>query len=160
MSLKVGIKKFGNCAVGGMTKEVKQMHSHDNFIPRKKSEITQKQWKSRCEAVNLIKEKKTGEIKGCCCADGYAQHKYITKEESASPTAATESVLLTGTVEAKEKRKVITLDVPNAFIQTRVDNPDERIILVLRGIAADILVGIAPEYYGDYVREERGKTQN
>ena len=158
MSFKAGIKKFGDRAVEGMTKELRQMHLRDSFIPKKKSELTQKQWQSRCEAVNLIKEKKNGIIKGRCCADGRAQRKYISKEESASPTAATESVLLTGVVEAKERRSVITLDVPNAFIQTYLEDEDERIILVLRGQAADILVSIDPEYYQPYIHIERGET--
>ena len=76
---------------------------------------------------------------------------------AASPTASTESVILTGVVEAKEKRNVITLDTPNAFIQTYLENVDERIILILRGIAAEILVGIAPEIYEDYIEIENGQ---
>ena len=52
------------------------------------------------------------------CADGRVQRKYISKEESASPTATTESVFLTEVIEAKEERNVIMLDVPNIFIQT------------------------------------------
>ena len=85
------------------------------------------------------------------------QRQYITKEESASPTASTESVLLTSTIKAKEKHNVITLDVPNAFIQTYLENIDERIILILRGIAIDILVGIAPEVYEEFVEVENSK---
>ena len=158
MSLQAGIKKFGDRAIKGMTKELRQLHLRDSFIPHKKHELTKKQWQNRCESVNLIKEKKSGEIKGRCCADGRAQRQYITKEESASPTASIESVLLTDTVEVKEKRKVITLDVPNAFIQTYLENVDERIILILRGIAAQILIDIAPEVYESYVEIENGRS--
>ena len=64
MGLKAGIKRFGDGAIKGMTKELRQLHLRDSFIPKKKSELTRKQWQSRCEAVNLIKEKKSGEIKG------------------------------------------------------------------------------------------------
>ena len=156
MSLNKGIKLFGDRAIKGMTKELRQLHMRDSFIPRKKKDLTKKQWASRCEAVNLIKEKKSGEIKGRCCADGRSQRNYISKEESASPTVATESVLLTGVMEAKERRKVITLDVPNAFIQTYLEDVDERIILILRGIAVEMLIDIDSKYE-DYVETENGK---
>ena len=49
-----------------------------------------------------MKEKKSGEVKGRTCADGRNQRNCITKEESASPTASTESVTLTGAMEAEE----------------------------------------------------------
>ena len=102
MSFKKGIKLFGQKAIDAMDKELQQMHMRNSFIPKKRSQLTQKQWSSRCEAVNLIKEKKGGIIKGRCCADGRNQRNYISREESASPTAATEAVLLTGAIEAKK----------------------------------------------------------
>ena len=158
MSFKKGIEKYGNSAIEGMKKELRQMHLRNSFIPKHKKDLTEQQWKNKCEAVNLIKEKSDGTIKGRCCADGRQQRKWISREESASPTAATESVLLTGVIEAKEQRNVITLDVPNAFIQTYLENEEERIILVLRGKAAEILIGLAPEVYKEYAHTEKEKT--
>ena len=38
-------------------------------------------------------------------------------EDTSSPTVMTESVLLTAAIEAKENMQVVTLDIPNAFIQ-------------------------------------------
>jgi len=158
MSFKKGVENYGDRAIEGMTKELRQLHLRDSFIPKHKKDLTAQQWKNKCEAVNLIKEKNDGTIKGRCCADGRQQRQWISKEESASPTAATESVLLTGVIEAKEQRNVITLDVPNAFIQTYLENEKERIILVLRGQAAEILIDIAPTIYKDYAHTEAGKT--
>lgn len=157
MSLNKGIKKHGEKAIKGITKELRQMHLRDSFIPKKRNELTKKQWQSACEAVNLIKEKKSGEIKGRTCADRRVQRKYISKEESASPTAATESIFLTGVIEAKEERNIITLDVPNAFIQTYLEDESERIILILRGLAVQILVEIDPSVYKSFVEIEKGK---
>ena len=132
------------------------MHLRNSFIPRNRDSLTPEEEKSMCKAVNLIKEKTSGEIKGRCCADGRKQRVYVTKEESASPTAFTESVLITATIEAKENRKVITLDVPNAFIQTYLENKDERIILVLRGLAVNLLVQI-DKNYAQYVHTIKGQ---
>ena len=70
MSLNKGIKMFGDRAVAGMTKELRQLHMRKSFIPRLKSSLTKKEWANMCEAVNLIKEKSSGENKGRCCADG------------------------------------------------------------------------------------------
>jgi len=44
----------------------------------------------------------------------------MTKEEAVSPTASTKAIILTGVVDAKQRRSVMTLDVPNAFVQTEV----------------------------------------
>ena len=92
----------------------------------------------------MTKQKKDGKMKGGTCADGRKQQNHISKEESASPTAHTESVIMTGVTEAKEKRKVMSSDVPNACTQTKADNPEERTTLVLRGMAANVSVDIAP----------------
>lgn len=43
-------------------------------------------------------------------------------EEDASPTAALDSVLLTATIDAKERRDVAAIDIPNAFVQTLIED--------------------------------------
>ena len=59
----------------------------------------------------------------------------MEKEETASPTTALESVLLTAVIDAKEGRDVATVDIKNAFIQTKIPQEEgkERIILKIRG---------------------------
>ena len=84
-----------------------------------------------CEAVNLIKEKSSGEIKGRMCSNGSNQRGYILKEEAASPTVSTELVSMTGVMEAKQGCKVRTSDTPNAFIQTKLKDLKDKIILAL-----------------------------
>ena len=46
------------------------------------------------------------------------QRGTIDKEDTTSPTAALESVLLTSIIDAAEKRDAAVIDIPNAFIQT------------------------------------------
>ena len=48
----------------------------------------------------LLTEKGDGEIKGRNCANGSTQRKYISKEETASPTMKLESIFLTSVIEA------------------------------------------------------------
>jgi hypothetical protein len=51
-------------------------------------------------------------------AGGNKQRDYISKEDASSPTVATEAVLLSCIIDAKEGRDVAVIDIPNAFIQT------------------------------------------
>ena len=54
----------------------------------------------------------------------------------------------------------MTCNIPNAFIQADMPEPidgHDRVIMKITGVMVDILVGIAPETYEDYVVEENGK---
>ena len=96
----MGIKKFGDRAIEGITKELRQLHMRDSFIPRQRNSLSSEERKKMCEAVNQNKEKSTGEIKGRTCANGSNQRGYISKEDAASPTVSTEAVLITAVMEA------------------------------------------------------------
>ena len=39
------------------------------------------------------------------------------------------------------------IDIPNAFIQTRIKKYEDKVVLCLRGKLADILIKVAPEIY-------------
>ena len=67
--------------------------------------------------------------------------------------------MITGVVDAKQNCDVMTLDIPNAFVQTSIPqgDQDEKIIMKIRGILVDILVEISPETYKEYVVYERNK---
>jgi hypothetical protein len=56
----------------------------------------------------------------------------LSKDDSSSPTVSLESIFLTGVIDAKEGRDILTADIPNAFIQTTIPedlNGDERIVM-------------------------------
>jgi hypothetical protein len=65
-------------------------------------------------------------VKGCACANGSTQHGYINKEDVVSPTAATESIIITATADAKENRDVMSADIPNSFVQTDMEKIGEK----------------------------------
>jgi hypothetical protein len=59
-------------------------------------------------------------------ARGYRQRKnglqkptreWLSREDSASPTVALESIMLTAFIDAHEECNVMTCNIPNAFIQ-------------------------------------------
>ena len=154
-SLKAGIKKFGDKGSEAATKEMKQLHHRKVFKPNMSSELTTQERKRAMESLIFLTEKRDGRVKARACANGSTQRDYIPREDAASPTASTDSVLITGVIEAKQQRDVMTLDIPNAFVQTPIPQGDERVIMKIRGVLVDILCQLAPEVYQPYVVEER-----
>ncbi len=73
------------------------------------------------------------------------------KEDTSSPTVSTEAVMLTCVVDANENRDVTIVDIPNAFIQTVVEDKKDRVFTCNRSPLVNILVTIAPDVYGPYV---------
>jgi hypothetical protein len=79
----------------------------------------------------------------------------MSKEDASSPTAATESVLLSSIIYAEKYRDVDVVDIPNAFVQTRVENEKDMAFIKIRGILVEMLVDIAPEAYKLYVSKDK-----
>ncbi len=79
----------------------------------------------------------------------------MTKKDSTSPTVATKSVLLTSIVDAAETRDVAIIYIPDAFIQTRVENKKDRVIIRIRGVLVEWVIKTAPEVYCKYVTVDK-----
>jgi hypothetical protein len=103
----------------------------------------------------FLKLKRDGKIKGRTVAGGNKQRDYISKEDASSPTFAVESVLLSCIIYAEEHRDVAIVDIPNAFVQTHMENKKDMAFIKIRGILVDILVEIAPEAYKSYVSQDK-----
>ena len=101
-------------------------------------------------------EKKDGQVKARKCVNGSIEHTWTANDGTASPTSMTESILLMTMIDAEEDRDVATVDIPNAFIQTDVnDNEDGTwVIMKIRGPLVDMLVDLAPKTYANYVTFE------
>ncbi|KAG7374511.1 reverse transcriptase RNA-dependent DNA polymerase [Nitzschia inconspicua] len=158
-SFMSGIKKFREKGKEAAIDEVKQLHDRIVLRPIRIEDMTQLEKERAMESLIFLTEKRDGRLKGRMCANGSTQQEYTNRDETATPTAMTESILITGTIDAKQKRDIMTADIPNAFVQTPVDKQKvgERIIMKIRGLMVDILVEMAPEIYADYVVIENGK---
>jgi hypothetical protein len=104
-------------------------------------------------------EKRDGSLKGRTVAGGNKQRDYISKEDASSPTIATEAVLLLCIIDAEEGRDVAVIDIPNAFIQMRVEDEGDMAIIKICGVLVDILVKIAPDVYKSYVTTDKKGTK-
>jgi hypothetical protein len=162
MSAKRGMKLFGERAVAAMFKEFAQM---DNgavdgkpvFAPQDYSKMTNDEKLKTLEAVNLIKEKRDGTIKGRSCANGSKQRKYLKEGESvASPTVSTEANLSTLVIDAFEGRDVAVYDVPGAFLQSNI--PHGKVLhMRLRDEFVDIMCQVNPDYIPFVITDKKGR---
>ena len=134
-----------------------QLHNRKTFAPLHVHKLSKREKARAMESLIFLAEKRDRSVKARTCANGSTQRTYISREEAASPTAATESVVITGVVEAKQQRHVITLDIPNAFVQTPVPQGKDKIIMKIRGILVDILMELCPGVYDEYVTYEQGQ---
>jgi hypothetical protein len=139
---------------------MKQLHDRTVFQPIHVQDLTADERNKAMESLIFLVEKRDGSVKGQTCANGSTQRKYMDRDEAASPTASTESILITATIDAKQNRDIMTADILNAFVQTDVDKKNyvkgERLILKARGPIVNMLLDIAPEVYTDFVTYERG----
>ena len=103
----------------------------------------------------FLNEKKSGAIKARSCANGSVQREHVAKEEAAAPTVGLDSVSITSTIDAKERRKVVTIDIPGAFLHA--DNEDY-VIMKMVGTLAELMVKTNPKLYHQYVILEKGKS--
>ena len=76
------------------------------------------------------------------------------KDAASSPTVATESVLLSCVIDAKERRDVATVDIPGAFMQ---GDQDETVHMRLEGTLAELLTKCDPKLYRQYVVTKNNK---
>ena len=155
LSLKAGLRECGKDAKKAVHSEMKQLHFRDTFRPMHWRDLTHSQRKSILESHMFLKQKRTGAIKGRTVAGGNKQRDFISKEEASSPTVATESVLLTCIIDAEERRDVAVVDIPNAFIQTRIEDEKDMAIIKIRGILVDMLLDVAPDTYTPYVTVDK-----
>jgi hypothetical protein len=159
LSLKAGLNQWGDKAKAAVHSEMHQLHFRDTFEPLHYKELNDKERSSILESHMFLKEKRDGKIKGRTVAGGNKQRDFISKEDASSPTVATEAVLLTCIVDAEEGRDVAVVDIPNAFIQTKVENIDDMAIIKVRGILVDMLLDIAPRVYKPYYTTDKKGTK-
>ena len=154
MSLKAGLRTFGDDGLKAVEKEMCQLHDRDVMKPVHKSGLTAEQRREALAYLMFLKRKCCGKIKGHGCADGHKQRAYITKEDSTAPTVSTEAVSLTAVIDAMEGQNVVALDVPGAFMQGKID---ELVHVRFTGAMVTLLLEIYYDMYKEYVVVEKGE---
>jgi hypothetical protein len=117
-----------------VTKELTQFNLYDVFEPLEADRLTKEERGKALMSLIFLKEKQNGDVKVRSCANGSVQREHVAKEEAAAPTDCLESVFATAVIDAKERRKVVTIDIPGAFLHT--DNEDY-VIMKMNGTLAE-----------------------
>ena len=135
--------------------ELSQIDDFETYRPLHKHELSKQDRRDALEPMIKVTEKRADEeghckIKSRMVADGSKQRSYegYEKSDGSSPTARTDSVIMTGVVDAHERRNIAIIDVENAFLQSE---NDQRIIMAIRGQTAELLVRLNPDLYRPYI---------
>jgi hypothetical protein len=153
MTADAGIKKHGQLAVEALMAEFAQLDDLKVFQGKHSKDLTKEEKHEALRAINLIKEKRCGKIKGRTVADGRSQRAKYAKEDITSPTVSNDALMMTFMIDALERREVATADVPGAYLHADMD---DFTLLKLVGQSVDIMCKTNPEYE-QYVTEENGK---
>ena len=153
MAAKDGIAKHGEAAVMALFKEFGQLHDKRVFTAIRASDLSFDQKKNALHAINIIKEKRNGMLKGRTVADGRKQRAWYTKQETTSPTISNDSLMAILTVSAGEKRKIAMWDVEGAYLHAEQDN---FVLVKFTGSSVDVLCQVDEEYKS-FVTIEKGK---
>jgi hypothetical protein len=109
--------------------------------------MTDEEKRKALEALMFLTEKRDDTIKGRMVANGKPSREWLNRENSTSPTASLESLLLTATVDAHKGQNVLSADVPNAFIQTKMPaataEGEARVMIKISSVLVDLLVQAA-----------------
>jgi hypothetical protein len=153
-----GLKKFGESGALAATKEMDQLHRRNCFTPIDVATMTDEERRKSVDALMFLGQKRDKSIKGRMVYNGKPTREWLSRDDSTSPTAALESIMLTAIVDAKEGRDVMSCDIPNAFIQSELPEVavgDERVIMKITGVLVNLLVNLSPEVYGPYVVSDK-----
>ena len=94
LSLKQGLKVFGERGKAAALKEVTQLRGMSCFFPRDPTSLTREERVKALSSLIFLKEKRSKEIKAWSCINGAPQREYIPKEEATSPTVNNDSIFI------------------------------------------------------------------
>ena len=90
-------------------------------------------------------------MKGRDCADGRPQRDHITKGESSSPTVSLYALMGSCVMDAFDERKVITIDIPGAFLQGEWPQDKHPGYIMFEGITVEMICEIDPSYHKNVI---------
>jgi len=143
--------------------ELLEIDGLETYKPQRIKDLSYEDQHRSLESLILISGKRANQdghskIKGRCVAVGSKQRTYdgYEKSDGSSQTVITDSIFLTGVIEASKNRVMSTIDVGNAFIQA--DN-NEQILMLLRGKVAELMVHVNPVLYHPYITYLKEKKE-
>ena len=122
MPAKKGIEKHGQAAIDALLNELAQLDDMAVFEGLDPNSLMRAEKAEALRAINLIKEKRCGTIKGRTVADGRGQRDKYNRHDVSSPTVSNEGLMMSLIIDAMEGREVATADVPGAYLHAKMDD--------------------------------------
>jgi hypothetical protein len=152
--LDAGLRKFGDRRESVVTKKLHQFNSYNVFKTLYADVLSMNEKGQVLASLIFLKQKQNGDVKARSCANGSLQRDHIAKDEAALPTVTLESVLVTSAIDAHEKKEVVMINIPGAFLH--VENKD-CVIMRLNGTLAELMAKTKPKLYQKYLSIKKGK---
>ena len=146
ISVKQMMTKYHDETIQAVMKELKQMVDKDVFMPIRSAHMSVTERRKRIRSFMFMKEKFKSDgsfdkLKARLVAGGHMEE--IPMMDISSPTASLEAVLMIAAIAAKERRHVVTADVPGAYLNADMV---EQVIMIVEPLLAKILVEIQPDW--------------
>ena len=123
----------------------------DVYEPVHVASLTRAQRRAALRAINLIKKKRCGRLKGRIVADGRSQHGVYEKSETASPTVSSDGLLQSIMINAYKSRDVATADIAGAYLKALLMR--DFLLMKFTGDNICILCKMNPKYKAYMVME-------
>ena len=144
------VKKYGaRQSMRAQYKEILALYENGTFEGIVPKDLTGSQKRKIIRSFIILKEKYNAEgdfekLKARLVANG-AQMDPSTHTDSSSPTVSLTFLLMMVVMAARERRKVATMDVGNAFVKATMDG-EEEVLVNLDQISAALLIQIDPSF--------------
>ncbi len=127
-----------------------QLRNYHVYNPIYADSLTPAKRKMALESLMNIIEKHNGQVCASTDADGSKERHQsgYKKEDSASPTVATDSIMVIAAINTHERRVIATVNVPGTFMKA-YNNKDT--FMLLCGRLAELMVQVNPALYRKYV---------
>jgi hypothetical protein len=144
------LDKHGVEGLRAMYKELAQIDGKGVFTGVQQSSLTREQLRAAIRSQLIFKEKflpdgEFDKLKARLVAGGHMQDRALYPDVSA-PTATTEAVLMVATIAARERRRVVTVDIDAAFLQAEMPKDGPEVIIRLDRIVAAALAHVNAKY--------------
>ena len=107
----------------------------------------------------FLKRKQSGKMKARGCVNGRSQREYITKEESSSLTLSLYALMGSCLIDTLDRRKVITIDIPGAFLQDVWPQDEHPGYIMFKGTMVDMICKIDPSYHDMVIWSKEDKRK-
>jgi hypothetical protein len=141
---------FGEVGAKAAVTKLTKLHHFHLYNPVQTNSLTPTKQKTVLELLMNIVKKHDGQVRTSAVADSSKDRRQprYKKEDGASPTIATDSIMITATINARKRRDIATVNIPGTFLHTYNDKDT---FMLLCGHLAKLMVQVDPALYRKYV---------